>query len=87
MFARRKVPTLVEAVVVNELGKRLFYPTPQRGIDLVGKDAYGNGNGDVLRGGKSRACFPNRVAPKRRLYSSLRWRQRAPVRGLPSMTL
>jgi hypothetical protein len=41
----------------------------------------------VLRGGKSRACFPNRVAPKRRLYSSLHWRQRAPVRGLPSMTL
>jgi hypothetical protein len=49
---------------MNEFGVRLFCPTPRGWIELVGKDAHGNGNADVLRGEKGKLVFP--IQPSRR---------------------
>jgi hypothetical protein len=43
------VPALVELVVVDELRIRTLCPTARGWIELVGKDAHGNGNADVFR--------------------------------------
>src|SRR5215216_654802 len=48
LFPRRKVPALVELVVMDELGIRPLRPTPRRMVDLVRKNAYRNRDGDVL---------------------------------------
>src|SRR6266446_3563269 len=43
---------------MDEFGVRPLCPTPRNGIDLVGKDADGNRDGDVLRGEKGKLVFP-----------------------------
>jgi hypothetical protein len=48
LFPRRKVPALVELVVMDEVGIGLLRPTPRRMVDLVRKDAQRNRDGDVL---------------------------------------
>src|SRR5215204_5835875 len=64
LFPRRKVPALVELVVMDELWIRPLRPTPRRMVDLVRKDAHRNRDRD---------------APPRLLCSSTRtaWRCRA----------
>ena len=42
------MPTLVDLVVVDELGIGLLGPGPRRLILLAGKDAHGHPNGDAL---------------------------------------
>src|SRR5918993_3407458 len=49
LFPRRKVPALVELVVMDEPGIRPLHPAPRRREDVVRKDAYRNRDGDVLR--------------------------------------
>src|ERR687890_278526 len=48
LFPRRKVPALVELVVMDELGIRPLRPAARRMVDLVRKDAHRNRDGDVL---------------------------------------
>src|SRR5215213_1628463 len=48
LFPRRKVPALVELVVMDELGIRSLGPAARGLILLVRKDAYRNRDGDVL---------------------------------------
>src|SRR5438876_9581689 len=48
LFPRRKVPALVELVVMDELGIRPLRPSPRRIVDLVRKDAHRHRDGDVL---------------------------------------
>src|SRR6266550_1992588 len=48
LFPRRKVPALVELVVMDELGIRPLRPAPRCSDDLVRKEAHGNRDGDVL---------------------------------------
>src|SRR5215213_5941124 len=48
LFPRRKVPALVELVVVDEVGIRPLRPAARGLILLVRKDAYRNRDGDVL---------------------------------------
>src|SRR5215203_2533666 len=45
----RKVPTLVELVVMDEVRIGLLCPTPRHLIEIVRKDAHGYRNGDALR--------------------------------------
>src|SRR5260221_3790396 len=54
----RKVPAFVEPVVMNEFGKRFLCPTPRGCIELIGKGAHGNRDGDVLRGEKGELVLP-----------------------------
>ena len=42
------MPALRELVEMNEFGIRPLRPTPRSGIELVRKDAHGNGNGDAF---------------------------------------
>src|SRR5215218_1512271 len=48
LFPRRKVPPLVELVVMDEVGIRPLGPAARGLILLVRKDAYRNRDGDVL---------------------------------------
>src|SRR6058998_3869027 len=48
LFPRRKVPALVEPVVMDEPGIRPLRPAPRRRDDFVRKNAYRNRDGDVL---------------------------------------
>src|SRR5438445_3934318 len=48
LFPRRKVPALVELVVMDEPGIRPLRPAPRCRDDLVRKEAHGNRDGDVL---------------------------------------
>jgi len=48
LFPRRKVPALVELVVMDEPGIGPLRPAPRRMVLLVGKDAHRNGDRDVL---------------------------------------
>src|ERR671918_1650778 len=54
----RKVPALVELVVVDEIGIGLLRPTPRHLIELVRKDAHGYGDGDALRVEEAELVFP-----------------------------
>ena len=57
----------VELVVVDELGIRALRPTSRGWVDLVGKDAHGNGNADVFRGEKGELVLliqPSRRDPR-----------------------
>ncbi len=58
LFPRREVAAFVELVVMDELGIRPLCPTPRGCIDLVWKNAYGYGDGDVFRGEKGKLAFP-----------------------------
>src|ERR1700755_3454832 len=49
LFPGGEMAALRQAVVVDELGKRLLGPAPGRRVDLVGKGADGHRDGDVLR--------------------------------------
>jgi hypothetical protein len=42
------VPAFVEPVVVDEFGIRPLRPTPWSCIELIRKDAHGNGNGNAF---------------------------------------
>ena len=42
------MPAFVELVVMDEFGIRPLRPAPRGWIELVGKDAHGNRDGDVL---------------------------------------
>ena len=44
----RKVPTFVKFVVMDEGGVRFLCPTARALIELVGKGAHGNRDGDAL---------------------------------------
>ena len=48
----------VELVVVDELGIRPLRPAPRGLIELVGKDAHGNRDGDVLGAKKRELVLP-----------------------------
>src|SRR5213594_3902544 len=48
LFPRRKVPALVELVVMDEPGIRPLRPAPRCSDDLVRKEAHRNRDGDVL---------------------------------------
>src|SRR5438046_8587270 len=48
LFPRRKVPALVELVVMDEPGIRPLRPAPRCRDDLVRKEAHRNRDGDVL---------------------------------------
>src|SRR5713226_10604559 len=43
---------------MDEIGVRSLYPTPRGGVDLIGINADGNRDGDVLRGEKGKLVFP-----------------------------
>src|SRR5689334_8212910 len=43
---------------MNELGIRLFRPTPRGGIDLIRKDAHSNRNGDMFGVEEHQLVFP-----------------------------
>src|ERR1700675_2457701 len=43
---------------MDEFGIRFLYPTPWSGVDLVGINADGNRDGDVLGGEKGKLVFP-----------------------------
>src|SRR6266849_4267174 len=43
---------------MDEFGIRSLYPTPRGGVDLIGINADGNRDGDVLRGEKGKLVFP-----------------------------
>jgi hypothetical protein len=45
-----EVPAAVDLVVVDEVGEGLLGPAARRLVDLVGEDAHGNRDGDVLDG-------------------------------------
>jgi hypothetical protein len=47
------VTALLEPAVVDELGIGALCPAARRGIDLVGKGADGNGDGDTFRAKKA----------------------------------
>jgi hypothetical protein len=54
----RKVPAFVDLVVVDELGIRLFCPTPRGRADVVRKDAHRHRNGDLFRGEEGQLVLP-----------------------------
>ena len=54
----RKVPALVDLVVVDEFGIRPLRPTPRGLILLARKDAHGNRNGDALGVEEAALVFP-----------------------------
>src|SRR4051795_13782634 len=45
-----EVPAAVDLVEVDEVGVRLLRPAPRGLVDLVGEDAHGDRDGDVLDG-------------------------------------
>ena len=53
-----------EPVVMNEPGVRPSVQLSRGRVDLVGKGAYGDGNGDPFRGEKRQLAFP--IEPRRR---------------------
>src|ERR1700704_4577582 len=59
---------------MDEFGIRFLYPAPRSGIDLIGINADGNGDGDVLRGEKGKLVFPIQTSRRDR-------RVRQPVEG------
>src|SRR5258708_12452052 len=63
LFPGRKVPALVQLVVMDEFGIRPLCPTPRGCIDLVWKDPHRNRVGDVLGVKKRYLFFP--IAPTR----------------------
>ena len=54
----REVTALVELVVVDELGIRLLRPAPRGLIELVGKGAHGDRDGDALRREEGELALP-----------------------------
>jgi hypothetical protein len=54
----REVPTLVELVVMDEVGIGLLCPTPRHLVDLVRKDAHRYRDGDALRVEEADRIFP-----------------------------
>jgi len=52
------VPAFVELVVMDEFGIRALCPAPRSFIELVGKDAHGNRDGDVLWVEEAEPIFP-----------------------------
>src|SRR5215470_10985764 len=48
LFPGRKVATLIDLVVVDELGECPLRPTTRGRIELVRKDAHGDRDGDAL---------------------------------------
>jgi hypothetical protein len=59
---------------MNEPGICALRPTPRRRVDLVGEDADGRGDQDVLRGKKRQLAFPIETRGRDR-------RVRQPVEG------
>src|SRR6267154_6732801 len=43
---------------MDEFGIRFLYPAPRSGVDLIGINADGNRDGDVLGGEKGKLVFP-----------------------------
>src|SRR5882762_9575143 len=43
---------------MDEFGVRFLYPATRSGVDLIGINADGNRDGDVLRGEKGKLVFP-----------------------------
>src|SRR5262245_30410966 len=64
LFPGCKVPTLVKAVVVNQVGISFLSPTPWGLVELIRKGAHGNRDGDSFRGEKGQLAFP--IQPSRR---------------------
>src|SRR5438132_13394790 len=59
---------------MDEFGIRFLYPAPRSGVDLIGINADGNRDGDVLRGEKGKLVFPIQTSRRDR-------RVRQPVEG------
>src|SRR5438105_14501159 len=59
---------------MDEFGIRFLYPAPRSGVDLIGINADGNRDGDVLRGEKGKLVFPIQTSRRDR-------RIRQPVEG------
>src|SRR5271163_2260109 len=58
LFPGREVAAPVELVVIDEFWIRPFRPAPRGRVDLVRKDAHGNGNGDVFDVEEGQLVFP-----------------------------
>ena len=59
---------------MDEFGIRFLYPAPQSGVDLIGINADGNRDGDVLGDEKGKLVFPIQTSRRDR-------RVREPVEG------
>src|SRR5216684_529190 len=59
---------------MDEFGIGFLYPAPRSGVDLIGINADGNRDGDVLRGKKGKLVFPIQTSRRDR-------RVRQPVEG------
>src|SRR6267154_4723659 len=59
---------------MDEFGIRFLYPAPRSGVDLIGINADGNRDGDVLGGEKSKLVFSIQTSRRDR-------RVRQPVEG------
>src|SRR6267154_6328306 len=59
---------------MDEFGIRFLYPAPRSGVDLIGINADGNRDGDVLGGEKGKLVFPIQTSRRDR-------RVRQPVEG------
>ena len=58
LFEGREVAALVELVVMDEPRIGPLGPAPRALIELVGKGAHGNGDGDVHRHEEGKLVFP-----------------------------
>src|SRR5437588_6100314 len=58
LFPGRKVTALIEPVVVNELGIGALRPAPRSLVELFGKRADGDRNGNMLRCKERKLAFP-----------------------------
>ena len=58
------MPALGQAVVVDQVRKGLLGPTARRGIDLVGKGAHRDRNGDTLGSEECELALPEET-PRR----------------------
>src|ERR1700675_1637867 len=59
---------------MDEFGICFLYPAPRSGVDLIGINADGNRDGDVLRGEKGKLVFPIQTSRRDR-------RVRQPIEG------